>query len=160
MIQHILVPLDGSAHANHAVDLAADLANRYGAKLTVLHVTPDFRWATVPRDLVEFANAEHLGPGELMQGLSEKLLNAAAQRAKQLGAVDVTCIAEFGDPASCIVDHARSHSCDAIVLGSRGLSDIQGLLFGSVAHKVTHLSACTCITVRPPRAPDEGANAG
>ena len=152
MIQHILAPIDGSANANYAVDLAGDLANRYGAKLTLLHATPDFRWSTVPHDLLEFASAEHLRPGELMQGLSEKLLNAAEQRAKQHGAVDVNCIADIGDPATCIVDYARNHSCDAIVLGTRGLSDIQGLIFGSVAHKVTHLSPCTCITVRPPRA--------
>jgi nucleotide-binding universal stress UspA family protein len=34
-----------------------------------------------------------------------------------------------------------------IVLGSRGLSDIQGLMFGSTSHKVTHLASCSCVTV-------------
>ncbi len=73
MIQHILAPIDGSAFANYAVELASDLANRYSAKLTLLNVTPDFRWSTVPRDLQDYAEAEHIRPGEVMQGLSEKL---------------------------------------------------------------------------------------
>ncbi len=80
------------------------------------------------------------------------MLDAAEERARQHGATDVNRVAEIGDPAARIVDYARHHDCDAIVLGTRGLSDIQGLLFGSVAHTVAHLSPCTCITVRPPAA--------
>ena len=60
MIQHILAPVDRSAHADHAVELAGDLTNRYGAKPTLLHVTPDIHWSTVPRELLELANAKHL----------------------------------------------------------------------------------------------------
>ena len=38
MIEHILVPIDGSDHADKALDLAIDLAGRYGAGLTLVHV--------------------------------------------------------------------------------------------------------------------------
>ena len=47
----------------------------------------------------------------------------------------------------------RSHSSkhekpDMIVMGRRGLSDLQGLLMGSVSHKVSHLADCACLTVK------------
>ena len=47
-----------------------------------------------------------------------------------------------------IVDFARDQRADAIVMGSRGLGDVSGLLLGSVSHKVSHLAACTCIMVK------------
>ena len=43
---------------------------------------------------------------------------------------------------------AKDRMVDAIVIGSRGLSDIKGLFLGSVSHKVGHLAECTCITVK------------
>lgn len=47
-----------------------------------------------------------------------------------------------------IVDSARETHADMIVKGSRGLSDLAGLLVGSVSHKVTNMAPCTCVTVR------------
>jgi nucleotide-binding universal stress UspA family protein len=148
MIQHILAAVDGSTHADKAVELAGDLAHQYGAKLTLIHVTPDYLWGTVPRDLQSYADAEHVGPGELMQSLATKLLDEAARRARDRGAERVESVSDVGDPASRIIAYARDHGCDLVVMGTRGLSDLQGLLLGSVAHKVSHLAPCTCITVR------------
>lgn len=53
-----------------------------------------------------------------------------------------------GDPAETIAALARERKVDAIVMGSRGLSDIKGLFLGSVSHKINHLAECTCITVK------------
>lgn len=49
-----------------------------------------------------------------------------------------------------ILRGARDRAVDMIVLGSRGFGDAEGLLLGSVSHKVAHLAACTCVTVRQP----------
>ncbi|WP_180901977.1 universal stress protein [Martelella soudanensis] len=49
---------------------------------------------------------------------------------------------------ACILDAIRERKVDTVVLGSRGLGDVAGLLLGSVSHKVTHLAPCTCIVVR------------
>jgi len=57
-------------------------------------------------------------------------------------------ILQTGDPAKAILDLAESRGVDAIVIGSRGLGEISGLLMGSVSHKVNQLANCICITVK------------
>jgi nucleotide-binding universal stress UspA family protein len=47
---------------------------------------------------------------------------------------------ETGDPAQQITRYAREHECDEIVMGTRGLGTLKGLVVGSVAQKVMHLS--------------------
>jgi len=56
---------------------------------------------------------------------------------------------EIGSSGLCgrLLRGKEAHS-DMIVMGSRGLSDLAGLLVGSVSHKVTNMAPCTCITVR------------
>jgi len=53
-----------------------------------------------------------------------------------------------GDPAQRVLEHAERESVDCIVMGSRGLSDVKGLILGSVSHKVSNRAACTCISVK------------
>ena len=55
---------------------------------------------------------------------------------------------EYGDPAERILDCAKREHVDMIVMGTRGLSDLKGLLMGSVSHKVSHLADCACVTVK------------
>ena len=56
--------------------------------------------------------------------------------------------APFGKAAKEIVDEARDAGCDAIVMGSRGLSDWAAALVGSVAHKVVSLAHCPVVIAR------------
>ena len=53
-----------------------------------------------------------------------------------------------GDPASLVVTTAKEDQSDLIVMGMRGLGELEGLLLGSVSYKVNHRAPCTCITVR------------
>ena len=64
------------------------------------------------------------------------------------GVKSVRSVVEDGDPARCILDCATRDNADLVVLGSRGLSDLKGLLLGSVSHKVSQLAECTCMTVK------------
>ena len=54
----------------------------------------------------------------------------------------------FEIPVTDTPPAAKKEAADMIVLGSRGLGHIAGLVMGSVSHKVSHLSDCTCITVK------------
>jgi nucleotide-binding universal stress UspA family protein len=77
-----------------------------------------------------------------------EIVNRAAERARNHGVGTVTTAIERGNPAARIVSHAQDNGVSMIVLGRRGLSDLQGLLMGSVSHTVLQLADCPCLTVK------------
>jgi nucleotide-binding universal stress UspA family protein len=77
-----------------------------------------------------------------------KVLEYAREYAQNHGVKEVTTEVTGGSPAHRIVESAKDIHADMIVMGTRGLSDLAGLLVGSVSHKVTNMATCTCITVR------------
>jgi nucleotide-binding universal stress UspA family protein len=149
-ITHLLVPSDGSEHADRAVDLAGDIAGRYGARLTLLHVLSHDTAGRRIAELKRYAESEHLNltDAQLVRRAAGDLLERAEERARRAGAKDVTLVAEEGDPARVIAEHAELHKVDLIVMGRRGLGGLEGLLLGSVSHKVAQLAPCACLTVR------------
>jgi nucleotide-binding universal stress UspA family protein len=177
MIKTILVAVDGSDHAEKALNLAADIAARYNARLVLLHVM--MRDATVervrkllkPRGLSAdqrrllkdcegepgfVAPVTGLGgayipvpaPHELLEPMGRQILERAEAVAKKAGVKRVTTLLDGGDPADVILRCAKREKTDAIVLGSRGFGDLKGLLLGSVSHKVASHATCTCVTVK------------
>ena len=146
MSKTILVPVDGSEHSRKALEFAADLCKRYEGKLSLLHVLQSL---PMDRTLVLGAAAITIHTtGKELEDIGAKVIDAARKLAAEHGVSDVEAQAVVGDPAREIVDRARAIGADMIVMGSRGLSDLSGLVMGSVSHKVTHLAPCTCISVR------------
>ena len=146
MYQSILVPVDGSDHSFKAVDLAAKVAAQDSATMWLLHVVP---YAEVPEGIKRWAKIEHVeASGALYESaVADNILTAASERAREGGAEKIEKCVEHGAAARHILRAAADHEVDAIVMGSRGLSDIEGLFVGSVAHKVGHGASCTVITV-------------
>jgi nucleotide-binding universal stress UspA family protein len=147
----ILVAIDGSEHAWKALDLAADLARARDAEVVVLHVIP---YEPLPEGLVAFARAESI-PLDEVQGrleasrlLGDALTREAERRLGEKGVARRRSLVVDGSPASAILATASDEAAGMIVLGSRGRSDVAGLLLGSVSHKVAHLAPCTCIVVK------------
>jgi nucleotide-binding universal stress UspA family protein len=60
MIKTILVPVDGSEHANKAVAFASDLAQKYDARLIAVHVMPETASDRVPPELRDYERLEHV----------------------------------------------------------------------------------------------------
>ena len=175
MIKTILVPTDGSEHAEKAVVLAADIAEKYEARLVFLHVR---RHGPLPDSLRRMADVEHVAGGasgtasapfatvplgrfpadvvnrkeetseEVYEFLGQQALRRAEEIAKGNGVTATKTVLGDGDPARLILEHADKEGANLIVMGCRGLSDLKGLLMGSVSHKVSHLATCTCVTVR------------
>jgi len=172
----ILVALDGSDQAEKALDLASDLASKYGAELLLLHVLSDKRLSEAERHMAEVEYLDDLAGAadiagilkerdpraaaqRLLRGsgaithrfretLGRRLMEMASRQAKQRGVGQIQTLMEEGDPADTIVRVAAERGADMIVLGSRGLGAAKGLLMGSVSHKVAQLAPCTCVTVR------------
>ena len=147
MIKNILVATDGSAAANRAVDLAADMAVKYECSLTILNVVRDMQ---LPPELVKMAQVENLSlrDGGLLKFLAEKVLNKAAERAKKKGAKEVRTTVVQGDPATAIIKQAKRRKADLIIMGTRGLGKVKEAFLGSVSRKVCNLSQMNCLTVK------------
>ena len=145
MIKRILAPVDGSEHSKKALELACDLAGKYGARLYLLHVslTPAAKHTLVLGGSTITVDASR---EEIVQA-GHKVMESAKKIAAEHGCKDPKTDIVGGPAAQCILEHARENDVDMIVMGSRGLSDLKGLLLGSVSHKVSHLAECTCVTV-------------
>ena len=86
-------------------------------------------------------------PHQVRQVLGQRVLASAERTLREQGIRRITTTVLGGDPAPAILDHAREVGADMIVLGSRGLGDLKGLVMGSVSHQVASLAPCTCVTV-------------
>jgi len=140
-MEKILVPVDGSEQSHKAVAFAADLAKHYNATLYLLHV---FKLTIIPEGLGEYVVLERAQ----LQALGDKIISAAEGEAKGRGIERIEATVVEGDPAERIIDYAKEHDMDIIVIGSRGLGAFKGLLLGSVSNKVSHRADRTCVIVR------------
>ena len=175
MFHNILCPIDGSNHAEKALDLAIDLANKYEAALIMLHVP--HRSENIDA-LQRFAEVEGLSrhvnteldrlramdfrvgvatesafeqagvSARLLIEVGQHIVEQARGHAERSGLGNVDLRLEGGDPASRILECIGEERIDCVVMGSRGLSDLRGLFLGSVSHKVANRAPCTCITVK------------
>jgi nucleotide-binding universal stress UspA family protein len=91
---------------------------------------------------------QHPVPVEVLQTLGRKVLEAAERAVRAKDVDRVTQVLEDGEAAQCIVDAAARERADTIVMGHRGLGDIEGITLGSVSNRVSHLAACTVIMIR------------
>ncbi len=169
MITNIVVPVDGSKHSVKAVELASDLASKYDASITLLHVLlrghmpeglkkameievgkPKAKVDPVylPNSILARNKKETQLTIEELNYIGKYVLANVAAICRDKGVAKVDLRVEEGDPAKVILQVVQETKADMIVMGNRGLSDFQGMLFGSVSHKVSQLAKCTCVTVR------------
>lgn len=140
-IRKILVPTDFSEHSTLALTYAVDLAKRYEASLTLLHVYP----------VVNYAAAEGfaLYTPEQLAKLTTQLttqLRACEAQAREAGAQQIASTMEQGDAYQEILEHAPNY--DLIVMGTHGRTGLKHALMGSVAEKIVRTSPCPVLTVR------------
>jgi nucleotide-binding universal stress UspA family protein len=128
-----LIPVDGSPASLRAVDFAIEMATQNpGSSLVLLNVqnisAMALAGAVIASDWQETASQD-----------SGEALNEAIGKLEAAGAVFKTLV-RSGEPAETIAQVAREEDIQHIVMGTRGLGRIQGLLLGSVAMKVIHLA--------------------
>lgn len=146
MFGKILVAVDGSEHAYKALDVAADLAEKYGASLLVLHVVAQhaipsyFEGPAVKKADQIFKS--------LGSEVAEKIFAECKARLREQNPPSMSTAVAEGEPAGAITNLAKTEAIDLIAMGTRGLTGIQDLLIGSVAHKVNILSHCPVLTVK------------
>jgi len=139
----ILLPVDGSACAQRAVDLFLARRNEWRTmpELHLLHVHPP-----IPIGMVQ----AHIGHDTLQRHYreeSEAEMQAARQCLDAAGVAYSTHI-HVGQPAEVIARLAGELDCDQVLMGTHGRGAMGTLMLGSVAAKVVHLSSCAVELVK------------
>jgi nucleotide-binding universal stress UspA family protein len=137
MFKHILVAIDGSPYSQEALPAGIEMAKKFDGEILVLHASEHDRGRAVVYTLETPAGAT-----ALVADAVKKLQDAGVAAKGQL--VDVAA----GHVAKAIVETAEANGIDLIVMGSRGLSDVQGMMLGSVTHKVMQMAVIPVLVVR------------
>jgi nucleotide-binding universal stress UspA family protein len=138
MFEVLLLALDDSETATKACEAAAQLAIMSGGEVRVVHVR-------------EYGFAGRAGQVEDEdRSAAQAIVDGAVARLAEAGirASGVIRGAPFGHGAAEILDEAASVGATTIVMGSRGLNALEGLIIGSTTHKVLHLGRLPVLVVR------------
>jgi nucleotide-binding universal stress UspA family protein len=146
-ITHILVATDFSDSADEALTYALTLADQVGATARLVHVFDD------PGAIGLYSDGYVPMPAETRAEILAEIRRQLAARAAAAGRKDLPSEVLTGSPARTIVDAARQHQCDLIVMGTHGRHGMAHLLLGSVAERVVRTAACPVLVVRRPSAP-------
>lgn len=145
MFKKIMVPFDGSANAENALDKAVELAALTGGELLILTVYRHHSMLEASISMVRPGEPGNLD--DAMRDHARQVADQAKKRALEAGAQHVRAFIKAGQPARTIVAWATEKEIDLIVLSSRGMGSVEGYLLGSVSHKVTALAACPVMVI-------------
>lgn len=144
MFQRILVPLDGSARAERALTVAAQLARARNATLALLRVVPDL--LDVGGYMVP-AVATDSGAAEREEFEARDYLSAIAKR-PVLNGLHVEQVVGFGVPAQVILDTIKSSAIDGVIIGSHGRTGLSRWVMGSIAQAVVRHATAPVLLLR------------
>ena len=145
LVLRILIAIDGSEHSARTVKHVIRMKEGMRQKLEVLllNVQPP-----IPMKNVLFegrlSEVHRLEEPLKQQGVRDLAPAVAALRA---AGVECESHVEIGEPAPAIARFAKTHHCEMIVMGTRGMGAIASLFLGSVATKVVHLSPLPVLLV-------------
>jgi len=138
MFKHILLPTDGSPLSENAILQGVQLARSIGARVTGIHVSPQFQVLTYRTDMLEDTRAEYERDCQVH---AERYLAFVAKAAAEGGVPCDTMRALNDDVDQAITDAARERGCDLIAMASHGRRGLGKVLLGSQTQRVaTHSS--------------------
>ncbi len=140
MYDRILVPTDGSAEGEHALEYAIELARTHDAAIRAVYVVNAASYGGLPMETA-------------WDGITDALREegeTAVKRVEELAPEDITVetIVLEGSPSRVIVDEATPEKCDLVVMGTHGRGGIDRLLLGSVTERVVRKCPVPVLTVR------------
>ena len=146
MFKHILMPTDGSAHSNGAIERGIELAKLCGAKVTGIHVMQDYQMMVASEGLVPPGMEEQMDKQAREQAAG--FLAFVQKTADAAGVPCETLVAKGHQPYDAIVDTANARGCDLIVMTARFRKGLAALIIGSEASRVLHRSSIPVLTFR------------
>jgi nucleotide-binding universal stress UspA family protein len=135
MAGEIVLGYDGSDGAKHALAVASDLARQLSHKLVIVFAYEVSAMGGEVQDL-----------GREIHEQGERLSAEAAATAGLAG-VEVDTLIEHGDQAEALARVGSERGASMIVVGTRGESQLKGMVLGSVSHKLLHLADVPVLVV-------------
>ncbi|MGI4788335.1 MAG: universal stress protein [Janthinobacterium lividum] len=142
MFTKILLASDGSECALKAAAVAATVASKFAARLTIINVFEPYA-SVGPYGEIVYTGLDDTYTAEM----KDYAISHAGRIVDEMN-VPYQCRQETGQPAAEIVRVAAEEHFDLIVLGSRGLSGFKSLVLGSVSDTVTHHAHCPVLIVK------------
>jgi nucleotide-binding universal stress UspA family protein len=146
MFKHILMPTDGSEHSEKAVERGIELAKLCGAKVTGIHVMPDYRMLMAAEGMESPGVDENID--EQARSQATRFLAFVQRAAEGAGLTCETLIAQGQHPYDAIVDTANERGCDLIVMTARHRKGLAKLIMGSEASRVLHRASIPVLIFR------------
>jgi nucleotide-binding universal stress UspA family protein len=138
MFDKLVVALDGSDHTAPVLTAASELASKIGSTVRVLHVLEMGFVGRAGQIPLEGEDAAH-------KIVDDAVAELEAKGVKATGTVRA---AQHGRVAGEIRDEAQEWGATGIVTGSRGLTDLEGIVVGSTTHKLLHVTELPVLVVR------------
>ena len=145
-LNRVLIPTDFSDFSSPALKYGCAIAARFDAEVHLLHVVPDP--AMLVPEAAAFSADAMVEQTELLKTEATKSL----QNMPSDGWSDskpVVREVRVGAAFIEIIDYAREHEIDLIVIGTHGRSGLMHVLMGSVAERIVRKSPCPVLTVKP-----------
>jgi nucleotide-binding universal stress UspA family protein len=143
-LKNVLVATDFSEPSDAAVMYGREFATRFGATLHILHVAPNVfaalgaeNYAAVTPDLQQQVEDD-----------AWRRLKALSVDSDNSGPTTWATVVTGNSPALAIVNFAKEHNIDLIVMGTHGRGAIAHVIMGNVAERVVRLAPCPVLTVR------------
>ncbi len=139
----ILIPVDGSEHALHAVDYV--IKNGAILKESPQVLLLNVQWNVAAGNVKLFINQETINDYYREQGMAAL---QSARAALDNAALPYQYHISVGIPAEAIAQYADQQNVDQIVMSRQGQGGLQSLLLGSVVNKVLHLAKCPVLLIQ------------
>ena len=147
-IKKILIAVDKSGYKDKIVAYAFDLAKAMGSEIAAIHVIDKASLGAVGDLLGYYRGGKIEVYQEEMKNQSQKLLNEVREKAEPLGVKVSTEVLVGSSVAVTIIDYAKDHDVDLVIIGTKGMTGVQKFLLGNVANNVIANAHCPVLAIR------------
>jgi nucleotide-binding universal stress UspA family protein len=146
MFKHILMPTDGSEHSERAIKRGIELAKLCSAKVTGIHVVPDYHMMLAYEGAFDTVTEERIQ--EEAQQNAARFLEFVKTSAAAANVPCDTVVATNAHPYDAIVNTANERGCDLIVMTARYRKGLVKLIMGDEATRVLHRASIPVLVFR------------
>jgi len=137
--KRFMAAVDGSAHSDRVLDKAIEYARVFNGEVLLVYCHKKY-----PKLLGQPYRDEAISA---IMNKTEKVFAPYLAKLRESG-VQFTELAVEEPAGTMLATVAEHEKCEMIIMGSRGKSDLEGLIIGSVTHKVLHLAKCPVLVVK------------